>query len=132
MNDKTASLYRQIISILSADSIVTAYCSDRIFTHVPPNIIYPYIRLSIQAQNDGDFTENSLIYTLQIQIFDNRPSPNNILEQKKYISSLLDRQESIINQSENLISSVQIKGPQQCFLEDDGTTWQTIITYEIY
>ena len=126
MPDQTKNLYQELIARLQANSTLTSLVGNKIYSYVPQNTEYPYVRINISSELDGHFDESAQEYTARVQIFSKKHTPAEALDIRELIRNLLDRAEEDLN-----LEFIQVSGNQQLFQEDDDLTWQGIIDFKI-
>lgn len=126
MADSALAVVKAAIAALKADSGVAALVVGRIYTDVPQATDFPYIVVSIQSEPfaANDFSGQS--HTLRIQTFSRKAGAKEALEVRKAALDALDRKEEALSLSEGVLVKCEYSGLSDCFIEDDGKTWQAI------
>lgn len=129
--DYTKQLLKAIINRLKSIPAITTLVSERIYTHIPQNTIYPYIRISTSARPVHTLDTSSYTYTLRMQAFDQMTSSLTVLDIRQALLEGLHRQAGNLSLDQGIITGIQQSGPLDCLLEDDGKTWQSIIEFTV-
>ncbi len=131
MKDLTNELLKGIIEKLKSNIELQEIIENKIFSQIIQNTDFPYIRLQINSKNEATFDETNMAYTLRIQAFSDKKSPFEAIKIRSLIYEALNRNEEEIKIDSGQIYLCEHSGLTDCFLEDDGLVFQSIIEFNI-
>lgn len=126
MSYNAAYFYENIITILKDHSVLNSLINSQIFSNIPANTQYPYIRLNIDSELDAGFNNTEQRYFATLQVFSDDSSPKKTLRIIDLIHNIFNHQEHILN-----CDYLQFSGKMQCF-QDNNQIWQGRIAFEIH
>jgi len=114
------------IAALKADASVAELVGTRVYTDVPQATGFPYLVVSVQSEPfaANDFSGQS--HQLRVQSFSRLPGAKQALEIRKAALHALDRHEEVLTLEEGSLVKCEYSGLSDCFIEDDGKTWQAV------
>lgn len=105
--------------------------TDRIFSGVPQQTQFPYVNASIMSQPFAANDFSGQQHTLRIQAHSQSGSMKEALDIREQVFAALDRQEEQLTISGVALVKCEYSGFADCFIEDDGRTWQSIIEFTL-
>ena len=115
-----STILNQIITILKANTALTALVNQKIYTYIPQNTSYPYLFISVQSKPEDSLDSTDQLHTVRIQGFSEKNGIKESLDIKEIIFNALNRHEDF-QQCEAVIFDV--------FQEPDGKTYQSVIEF---
>lgn len=131
MSDTAIETLEAIYTVLKNNANVTSKVSTRIYTQVPQNTIFPYIRLNISTESDQLLDRTDFKHRVEIQAFSQAKGNNEALTIRGYIFDALNRIDNSISISGCACSRIQATD-YDVFIEDDGKTWQAFIAFDVH
>lgn len=128
MADKTLSIFQDILNLLKADSVVSALCADRVYTDIPSNEVFPYIRVEMNDRENSTKSKTGLEHDVQISVFSREDTPEGVASIKAAVYDILNRQENAFSNS-NINYINYVFGDLN--KNEDGETWTAILQFEI-
>ncbi len=130
MSDAYLELVKGVIARLKADSPVAALVSTRVYSIVPQQTAFPYIKVSINSNDWSakDFTGQSHI--VRVQGFSREPSVREAGQIRAAVMTALERQESNITVSGFTLVRFEKGVLSDIITNEDGETQQSIIEFE--
>lgn len=123
-------LTKGIIARLNAVTAVTDLVSARIYTFVPQQQTFPYIKVSMDAEPFADKTESDSQHNVRVQAWSRKATAEEALDLKEAIFNALDRQEANITLDSGTLVRLQYDGTSDIFVEGDGKTTQVVIEFK--
>lgn len=130
MADTAKAALKAVVAKLLATSAVTNLVSTRIYSHVPQNTTYPYIYISIQSQPDFTLDKSDLLHKVRVQAFSQDKSPSQSLDIRTAVFATLHKTDLTLD-SPYITNYINVSDLLDCFLEDDGKTFQSIIEFDM-
>lgn len=133
MVDTYKPLLKSIIAKLKATTTIIAYVgsgtSSRIYTNVPQDTTFPYIRVNISsAPYDTDDT-TGMEHTITIQCFSRKPTDEEAAAMRAAVYAVLNRNESAFTLDSGTLINIQYDGVGFVEQEPDGKTWQGLAQF---
>lgn len=129
MADTTLQTLKGIYGRLSGFAGLTSLVSTRIYSDVPQQASFPYVKISIP--NSEDFsTKNASDYNhkVRVQVFSRQASPKEAIDVREQVFLALDRQEENITVTGATV--VRIQKDQLSTLLEDVEGWQAVIQFD--
>lgn len=128
--DAALNILAAVNARLKAYSVLVAI-TPRIFSAVPQQSVFPYVSTTIQSQPFASNSFSGQQHTLRVQAHSQTGSMKEALQIREQVFAALDRQEASLDvEGVNLVSCMY-SGFADCFIEDDGRTWQSIIEFTL-
>lgn len=128
--DSSKATLKGIITKLLATTAITSLVSTRIYSYIPQNTVYPYIRVGIESEQDFTFNETDFTHKIRIQAFSQASTPKEAMDIREAIYNALNRA-SLTLDSPYVSNGIQVSTLFNCFQEDDGKTWQSVIEFDM-
>lgn len=131
MADSTLESLKAVVTRLKAHAGTAALVGTRVYSRVPQNATFPYIKVSLESDifEADDFSGMS--HTLRIQAFSRKFAPKECLDIRTQADDALDRQELLVSISGFNLVLLERSGVSTYFQEDDGETWQSIVEFKM-
>jgi hypothetical protein len=126
MSDTYLDILKAVIVKLKATSAVTDITSTRIYTDVPQNETFPYIRVSVSSADYSTKTFTGMEHTIQISVYSREKSPKQVGDVKKAVYNALNRNESGLTLDNGTLSNIHYNGVGEVFKDPDGVTWTSV------
>ena len=128
--DSSKATLKSIIAKLLATTAITSLVSTRIYSYIPQNTTYPYIRVGIESEQDFSFNETDFTHKIRVQTFSQTNTPKEAMDTREAIFNALNRATLTLD-SPFVSNGLQVSTLFNCFQEDDGKTWQSIIEFDM-
>jgi len=122
--DSAAALLTAIVSRLSG------VCGGRVYGAPQPNATYPYAMVTAQSEPFSADDFSGMSHNIRVQVFSRQKKPGEALAERKTAYTALHRQEDAITVTGHTLVSIEQDGVADCFIEDDGKTWQAIMEFK--
>lgn len=129
MTDTFLPLLSAVMTVLKADSALTAIVSQRIYSDVPDNETFPYVAVSITSAPFDTKTGAGMEHTLQITGFSRLSSPTQAASIRSAIYNALNRQESALSAAS--VDVIIFNGVAPTFKDPDGKTWNAVLQFKV-
>jgi len=104
---------------------------DSIFTAVPQGAAFPYVEINIMSQPFAANDFSGQQHTVRVQAHSQSGSKKEALTIRQQVMAALDRQEAQLTIAGTMLVKCEYDGFSDCFIEDDGKTWQSVIEFQI-
>ncbi len=129
MADTFLPILKSITAKLKANTSVMGYVGSRIYSNVPQNTAFPYIRLSIGSEPFDTVSTTGMEHAISIQIFSRDPSPSEAGAIRAAVYNLLHRNESAFTLDNGTLFNINYDGVGFIEQEPDGKTWQALAQF---
>jgi hypothetical protein len=136
MPDAALSLFTGVINRLRGYTALNALVggpmpNTRIFSAVPQQQIFPFVKVSVMSQPFASSSFSGQQHTVRVQAHSQSGSLQEAMAIRQQVMDALDRQESNITVSGATLIKCEYGGFSDCFIEDDGRTWQSVIEFSV-
>lgn len=131
MGDYALPVVKAIIATLKASSAISDAVGDQVYSDVPQNAEFPYIRVGISGEPFAadDFSGHE--HTVRVQVFSRVASIDECLAIRAHVFTALDRNEEAITLEAGSLVKCEHSGVTDAFPEDNGKTWQSLIEFTV-
>lgn len=129
MADTHRPLMKAIIAKLLANTSVSGLVSSRVYSNVPQNTTFPYIRVSIDSAPYDSKDTTGMDHTVTVQIFSRNGSSDQAAQIRSAVYNVLHRTESSFTLDSGNLFILQYTGVGFVEQEPDGTTWQGLAQF---
>ena len=129
MADTFLPLIKAVIAKLKANTSVMGYVSTRVYSNIPQNATFPYIRVSVLSSPFDSTTTTGMEHEITIQIFSRDPSPNEAAAIRSSVYNVLHRNESGLTLDSGTLFNINYSGVGFVEQEPDGKTWQALAQF---
>jgi hypothetical protein len=130
MADSGLALFSGLITRLKATAGLTSIVGTRIYSIVPQQTEFPYVRVAISAQPFDTKSSVGMTHLIRVQGFSRKQAYDEALNIRAQIVSALERQESNITVSGFKLVKLDKRNLSDIITEDDGITRQSIVEFE--
>ncbi len=130
MADSGLALLAGLVTRLKAYSALTAITGTRIYSVVPQQTTFPYVVVSINAQDWSAKDYVGMNYKIRVQGFSRKQDYQEALDIRTQVTAALERQESNITVSGFTLVKLDKANLCDIITEDDGLTRQSIIEFD--
>lgn len=129
MADTFLPILKAITAKLRANTSVMGYVATRIYSNVPQNTTFPYIRLTIDSSPFDTVSTTGMEHSINVQIFSRDASPNEAGAIRAAVYNLLHRNESAFTLDNGTLFNINLDGLGFLEQEPDGKTWQAMAQF---
>jgi hypothetical protein len=108
-----------------------ASVADSIFSAVPQGTPFPYVEVNIMSLPFAANDFSGQQHTVRVQAHSQSGSKKEALDIRQQVMAALDREEENITVEGTNLVMCQFSGFADCFIEDDGKTWQSVIEFDL-
>ena len=130
MADSGLVLIKGIVARLKSFTTLTNIVGQNIYTKVPENTAFPYVKINATAEPWAAFEFSDMKHRLRVHGF-SRSSVEQVLEIRESIFNALDRQEANVTLDSGNLVRLEFSGLADAFVEEDGKTWQSVVEFDI-
>lgn len=131
MADSAVALLEAVQALLRNAPAVQTLCEERVYGAVPDDVILPYVRIGCSSEPWSTQTFEGMKHTLRVQAFSDDGKPGVPLALRSAAYLLLNRQEHAVVLPDDLkLIQIEHEGVSDCFPEDDGKTYQSVIEFQ--
>lgn len=130
MADSGLALFNGLIARLKATAGLTAIVGTRIYSVVPQQTTFPYVRVSVSAQPFDTKSSVGMTHLIRVQGFSRNQAYDEALNIRAQITAALERQESNVTVSGFKLVKLDKRNLSDIITEDDGITRQSIVEFE--
>jgi hypothetical protein len=127
--DTFNALMKSITAKLKANTSVIGYVGQRIYSNVPQNTTFPYLRVSIDSAPYDSKDTTGMEHTITIACYSREPSPGEAGAIRGAVYNLLHRNESAFTLDSGSLVTLQYDGVGFVEQEPDGKTWQGLAQF---
>ena len=128
MADTYKPLLKSIIAKIKATTSLTAYvgsgASSRVYTNVPQDTTFPYIRVNITSEPFDTVDTSGMVHHVTVQCFSRKPGPEEAAAMRAAVYALLHRNESAFTLDNGTLFNINYDNVGFVEQEPDGKTWQ--------
>ena len=129
MADTFKPLMKAIIAKLKANTSVMGYVATRVYTHVPQNTAFPYIKISISSLPFDSKDTTGMEHEVSIACFSREATPEEASAIRAAVYSVLHRNESGLTLDSGTLFNLNYSGVGFVEQEPDGKTWQGLAQF---
>ncbi|MDN3273390.1 DUF3168 domain-containing protein [Frankia sp. RB7] len=129
MADSALDLLSAVQAVLKANGSLTAIVGTKVYGAPPANPSYPYVLITCQSEPFAAQDIEGMKHTLRVQGFAREGKPATALAIRKIVFAALNRQEVVLNVPGLIM--IEHDGLADCFPEQDGKTYQSIIEFSV-
>lgn len=133
MTDSFKPLMKAILAKLKTSTPIIAYvgsgAASRVYSNVPQNTAFPYIRVGITSQPYDTATTTGMEHTITVQCFSRDSTPEEAGAMRAAVYALLHRQESAFTLDSGTLFHLIYDGVGFVEQEPDGKTWQGLAQF---
>lgn len=130
MVDSYNPLIKAIIAKLIASTPVMAYVAARVYSHVPQNTAFPYIRVEIKSAPFDSCDTTGMEHTVTVQCFSRKATPDEAASIRSAVYALLHRNEAAFSLDSGTLFHLIYDGIGFVEQEPDGKTWQGMAQFK--
>lgn len=130
MADTALAVFTGVVTRLKAFTGLTAI-TQNIFSAVPQGTLPPYVEINIMSQPFAANDFSGQQHTVRVQAHSQSGSKKEALQIRQQVMAALDRQEAQLSISGTTLVKCEYDGFSDCFIEDDGKTWQSVIEFTL-
>lgn len=131
MADSARELLRAAETALKASAALTALVGARVYGAVPEKPTYPYVFISCSSVPFDADDMQGMEHTLRVQGFTRENKPGTALAIREAVYAALNRKEVGLALPNNETVLVDFDGMADCFPEEDGRSYQSIIEFKV-
>ena len=132
MSDSALPLIKSVIAKLKATTAVTNITSTRIFSIVPQQTAYPYIKISVSSEDWSSKDFVGMRHLLRVQGFSRQASIKEAGDIRAAVITALERQEAALTiDSPFTIIRFDKSALSDIITNEDGETQQSIVEFEV-
>lgn len=128
MSDNTISVLTAVRNALLANGSLVAIVGQKIYSRVPQNLTFPFIKISSNPVLNNTITPQRFNHLVRIQAWSD-VSLEKVIEIRSLVYGILHRQQLTLTGSSKATS--QVNELIDAFLEDDQKIYQSIIEFKI-
>ena len=128
MSDNTISVLTAVRNALLANGSLVAIVEQKIYSRVPQNLAFPFIKISSNQSLNNTITPQRFNHLVRIQAWSD-VSLEKVIEIRSLVYDILHRQQLSLTGSSKATS--QVNELIDAFLEDDQKIYQSIIEFKI-
>jgi Protein of unknown function (DUF3168) len=128
MSDNTISVLTAVRNLLLANTSLVAIVGQKIYSRVPQNLAFPFIKISSNPTLNNTITTQRFNHLVRVQAWSDI-SLEKVIEMRSYVYNSLHRQ--ILTLTGSSRATIQVNELIDAFLEDDQKTYQAIIEFKI-
>jgi Protein of unknown function (DUF3168) len=128
MSDNTISVLTAVRNALLANSSLVAIVGQKIYSRVPQNLAFPFIKISSNQSLNNTINTQKFNHLVRIQAWSDI-SLEKVIEIRSLVYNILHRQQLTLTGSSR--ATCQVNELIDAFLEDDNKTYQSIIEFKI-
>lgn len=128
MADTALTVVGAVVTCLKAFPGLAAF-KNNIFSAIPQGTSFPNVEVNIMSQPFAANDFSGQQHTVRIQAHSQSGSKQEALAIRQQVMAALDRQETAL--SIPGLVKCEYDGFSDCFIEDDGKTWQSLIEFQL-
>lgn len=132
MADTFKPLMKAIVAKLAATTSIMAYVGSspaRIYSNVPQNATFPYIRISITSAPFDSKDTTGMEHFVTVQCFSRKPSSEEAGAMRAAVYAVLNRNETAFTLDSGTLFHLHYSGMGFVEQEPDGKTWQGLAQF---
>lgn len=130
MADTAPQVLAGVVTRLKAFTPLTAIV-PRIFSAIPQKTAFPNVEVNIMSQPFAANDFSGQQHTVRVQAHSQSGSKAEALNIRQQVMAALDRQEASLTIAGTTLVKCEYAGFSDCFIEDDGKTWQSVIEFQL-
>lgn len=132
MSDSALPLIKSIIARLKATVALTAIVGQRIYTIVPQQTTFPYVKISVSSEDWSAKDFVGMRHILRVQGFSRKASVKEVGDIRAAVVTALERQEAALTiDSPFTIIRLDKSALSDIITNEDGETQQSIVEFEV-
>ena len=132
MSDSALPLVKAIIAKLKATTAITNIVGQRIYSIVPQQAAFPYIKISVSSEDWSAKDFVGMAHRLRVQGFSRQASIKEAGDIRAAVITALERQESALTiDSPYTIIRLDKSSLSDIITNEDGETQQSIVEFEV-
>lgn len=130
MADTFLPIVKSVIAKLKADATIISLVGGDVFTDVPQETTFPYIRVSALSAPYDTATGTGMEHHLNVQGFSRAPTTQEAAAIRAAVYNVLHRNESGLNPLDaGTLININYTGVGFVTQEPDGVTWQSLAQF---
>lgn len=130
MADTAPEVLAGVVARLKAFTPLTSI-TPRIFSAIPQKTAFPNVEVNIMSQPFAANDFSGQQHTVRVQAHSQSASKAEALYIRQQVMAALDRQEASLTIAGTNLVKCEYDGFSDCFIEDDGKTWQSVIEFQL-
>lgn len=133
MADTYKPLLKSIVAKIKSTTSIMAYVgsgsSSRVYSNVPQDTTFPYIRVAINSEPFDTKDTSGMTHSITVQCFSRKPGPEEAAAMRAAIYALLHRNEGAFTLDNGTLFNINYDGVGFVEQEPDGKTWQALAQF---